>query len=484
VRTRQIEEPILEKVRTTISTYNLLDGGERVVIGVSGGPDSVALLHLLYSLKEEYRISLHIAHLNHRLRGKASEEEEEFVRGLAKRLGLPFSVKGVDIRERCKDSPFSIEVQARRERYLFFEEVANSIGAEKIALAHQADDVIETVIMDLIRGSGLRGLRGIPPIRKDGENVWIIRPLIRIHREEIEGYLKFKKLRYFIDRSNIEPINLRNRIRLTLIPKLEEYNPNFRRTFLRSIDIWRRDENYLRKLASNALERITIERKRGEILLGIEDLRREDEALQFHILREALLSVRESLDGFGSQHIESILNLAKKGPPHGRIDLPYGVKAEREYEKIGLYAERRVEERRGRFYQYLLNIPGKIAIDDPPLLITTQILSIEDLSPKDPKKLSTNSIVYIDYEAIEGPLLLRPRLEGDWFRPLGIKGRKKVKDFFMDLKVPIAKRQRIPLLVDRGGIIWVLGYRIDERVKITDRTKKVLKIEYREEIAG
>lgn len=460
-------------------TYNLLSKGNRVVIGVSGGPDSVALLHLLYLLRDEYDLSLHIAHLNHRLRGKASDEEESFVRDLSKDLGLPITIKNVDIRRACKNSGLSIEVQARKERYSFFKEVAISIGAEKIALGHQADDVVETVIMDLLRGSGLQGLIGIPPTRRLVEDLWVIRPLIRVHKEEIEGYLRSKGFRYFIDPSNTRPINLRNRIRLRLIPLLEEYNPNIRRTILRSADIWFRDENYLRRLTHDALQRITIERENGRIAIDLDGLNREDEALRYRILREAILWMRGNLEGFTFHHIENILNLGRQTLPHGMITLPHGVRVKREYRRI--YLEEGGDLLKYGFYQHVLNIPGKTILHHPPLLITTEILSKGNFLPNDLKRLSINSTVYIDYDKIEDPVLLRPRLRGDWFRPLGMGGVKKIKDFFIDLKVPIEKRDEIPLLIDKNGIIWVLGYRIDERVKITEETKRVLKITYREE---
>ncbi|OGW14579.1 MAG: tRNA lysidine(34) synthetase TilS, partial [Nitrospirae bacterium GWA2_42_11] len=213
---------LLKKVRDTIACHNMLRYGDSVVVGVSGGPDSVCLLYILNELKEDYNLSLHIAHLHHGFRGSEADEDVRFVQSLSKSLGVPAHIDHIDVPSYIKKTKLSKQAGAREVRYRFFNRLADDIGADKIALGHTADDQAETFLMRLLKGSGLHGLTGISPVRDR-----IIRPLIDISSDEIKGYLSERDIRYRIDSSNLSPVYLRNKIRLELIPYLaKEYNPN------------------------------------------------------------------------------------------------------------------------------------------------------------------------------------------------------------------------------------------------------------------
>lgn len=475
-----LETEIFEKVRATISEYRMLDKGDRVVVGVSGGPDSVALLYVLSSLKDEFDLNLHAAHLNHCLRGKEAEGDALFVADLAKKLKIPHIIEKIDVRTGNKTQG-SLETWAREQRYEFFLKVARGLGAAKVALGHQADDVIETILMHLIRGSGAGGLSGIPPLRRLSKEVVLIRPLISIWAAEIENYLKDKGIPSRFDSSNLDPAHLRNRIRHELIPGLLEYNPGFRRSLTRSLNLWCRDDNYLRCLANEALEDVLLEKSKGKIVFSLNKFNIYDPSIGFRLIREGLNLLKGNLEGITYSHIEAIAALIQDGPSQGQLNLPCGISVQREYDQLVLYEDKGGKREEGNFFEHSVNLPGQTRIPQLNLVLDTEVLSADEFTLDNLREFSTDiSIeVYLDYGRIMPPLSLRPRRKGDRFLPLGMEGAKKIKDFFIDLKIPSALRDQIPLLVDRDRIIWVLGYRIDERMKVTKGTKQILKVSYR-----
>jgi len=475
-----VESPI-EKVRATIAGYRMFDKGNKVVIGVSGGPDSVALLWILFSLKDEYKLSLYIAHLNHCLRGKEAQADVSFVNDLAKRLRLPFFTEEIDIkRKKLEIGHLSLETLARKERYDFLLRVAKRVGASKIALGHQTDDLVETILMHLIRGTGPRGLRGMPPVRKLSQEVILVRPLIRVASDEIKSYLEEREIPFRYDSSNLDLAHLRNRIRHELIPKLKEYNPKFCNLLIKSFNLLANDDEYLSSLAKKALMDLLLERSDQEIVLDLNKFIKE-KPIEFRLIREALNMVKGDLDGITYDHIEAIARLIKKGPPQGRVDLPHEIKALREYDRLRLHIEKQGRgpiERKNSFNS-LVDLPGKVEIPELNTIFETEILSIDDSFWNNLKEALNNSVVYFDYDQVKTPLALRFRQKGDRFSPLGMSGTKKVKDFFIDLKIPSFQRDEIPLLLDRKGIIWIVGYRIDERAKVRKETRRILKISYK-----
>ncbi|MDI6735513.1 MAG: tRNA lysidine(34) synthetase TilS [bacterium] len=459
---------MIETVEKTITQYRMLTKGDTVVIGISGGPDSVALGHILSSLQEKYKLTLHLAHLNHLLREEA-KEEAVFVQELAESLNLPVTIEEIDIAQDTSRN-FSIEQKARKVRYEFLIRVTKGLKATKIALAHHFDDNLETIMMWLIRGCGAEGFGGIPPVRKidtqpPGKPVFIIRPLINITKQEIEHYLKEHKLSFKIDSSNLKKDYLRNKIRLELLPRLEEYNPNIKEALSKLSLLWEVDNEYLNFLS-------TMER---EVILenGAIDLKRFSElhqAIQSRVLRQIIEEVKGNLEGITFKHIEAILNLIKDGPAQGSLDLPANIKVKREYTQLWI-CQGKSEEREKGEERYLI-VPGITEIEGRQ--IETKLLPKEAFSSLFPSP----SKAYLDYDKLKLPILVRHRKCGDKFHPYGMAGTKKIKDFLIDLKVAKKVRDTAYLLEDGQGIIWIMGFnRIDERVKITEATKNVLVVE-------
>lgn len=474
--------PLLSKVKETIEKYQMFTITERIVIGVSGGPDSTALLHLLLRLKDEYRLGLWIAHLNHQLRGKEAEEETKWVEKFAFECGIPFISDSFDVPALAKRRKLGLEEAARRARYDFFERVANQVCANKIALGHTASDQVETILMRLIKGAGLDGLSGIPPVRGR-----IVRPLIEIFREEIEDYCKRNNLKPCLDSSNNEVSFLRNRIRLSLLPLLsQQYNLQIKKNLFRMGSILRGDADFIKKEGERKFRTVLkeeIDKKNQRLLvLDVEKLSRLHSALQKRVLREGIQRVKGDLKEISSDHLDSILNLSGERGMR-RLDLPGDLVIEREYKDLLI---RRGKSENMAFDGYLI-IPGKTELAPLGLALETRLISegsgslFNSLSLKEKVNSSkTNDFpekkAFFDFDKLELPLFLRSRKEGDRFFPLGMRGSKKVKDFFIDLKLPMERRKMVPLLISKDRVVWIVGYRVDERFKVDSNTKKILAI--------
>lgn len=473
-----------EKVRETIKKFGMLSSGDRVVVGVSGGPDSVALLHILKELTPPFKISLSIAHLNHRFRGRDSDRDAGYVQELAKRLNLPVIVESRDVPAFIKEEGLSPEDGARRARYDFFTRVAKQIKADKIALGHNADDQAETVLMRLLRGSGREGLSGIPPIRKlkvksKKLEVEIIRPLIETTREEIKKYLKENRIKSRLDASNIEPVYLRNRIRLKLLPLLTKYNPNIKSVLVRTAQLLREEDRYLEGIVNRHLKQVINRRGEEKITLDIIKLSSLSSPIQRRLLRESVGLIKGNKLDINHAHIDDILDLLKA---RGRasLDLPGNILVTKEYRRlsIGFKKEKKVSS-----FNYFLKVPGITKIPEIGFSFRAKILkgrpkTLKEDSPRpSSEERGSKEKAYFDYERLRAPLFLRNREEGDRFQPLGMRGSKKLKDFFIDEKIPLKERERTSLLLSGKEIIWVVGQRISDKAKVTNKTKKVLMVE-------
>lgn len=306
---------ILEKVRDTIKKYNLIEKNDKVVIGVSGGPDSVTLLYLLNSLKKEFKLSLHIAHLDHMLR-KESYKDAEFVKKMAERLKIPMTTAQINVKELAKKG--SLEEIARNARLGFLFKVAKDVKASKIALGHNLDDQTETVLMRIIRGTGLHGLAGIFP-KRNIKDFQIIRPLIELRRKEIEAYLKRKKIKPCIDTSNLEDIYFRNKLRNRLLPLLEkEYNKNIREVLSNMAESARQDYDYLNRVANRLM-------RQAGTRINLEKFSKLHPAIQRLTLRIAIMRIKGDTRRITFQHIREIEDLIFKRPLNSIVDLPKGV---------------------------------------------------------------------------------------------------------------------------------------------------------------
>lgn len=461
-----------EKVKKTIKKFGMLSFGDKVVVGISGGPDSVALLHILKELTPPFKISLSIAHLNHRFRGRDSDRDAEYVQELAKRLNLPVIVESRDVPAFIKEEGLSPEDGARRARYDFFARVAKQIKADKIALGHNADDQAETVLMRLLRGSGREGLGGIPPVRNledQSRKIQIIRPLIETTREEIEKYLKENRIKSRFDASNIEPVYLRNRIRLKLLPLLTKYNPNIKSVLIRTAQLLREEDYYLEGIVNRHLGQVIKRRGKEKITLDIIKLSSLPSPIQRRLLRESLGLIKGNKLDINLAHIDNVLDLLKA---RGRasLDLPGNILVTKEYRRlsIGFKKEKKVFS-----FNYFLKVPGITKIPEIGLSFRTKILKTRPRALR--KDLEKKA--YFDYQRLKAPLSLRNREEGDRFQPLGMRGSKKLKDFFMDEKIPLKERERTSLLLSGKEIIWVVGQRISDKAKVTNKTKKILMVE-------
>ena len=445
-------------------------------MAVSGGPDSVALLRVLVLLTEEYSLRLTTAHLNHGLREGEADEEEAFVRRLSDGMGIPCVCRKTDIRALAGQRRRSLEETGREERYRFLQETASKCGAVKIAVGHHRDDQAETVLLHLLRGSGPEGLRGILPVR-DGR---IIRPLLDVGRSDILAFLRCEGLTYRSDSSNESSLFLRNRIRNELIPGLvANYNPQLIGGLCQTAGIIRREDDYLRGVVREIIRRWGIEPGRDEVVLPVADFLLLHEAIQGRIIKRLLEGMSPWRNGIGYRHIEAVLSLARRSAgQHASLDLPFRIRVERKEGNLRIGkdgeggASKRARIHPPRF-ECRVEIPATIHLEE--MDRTIRLEWIEKPSIREMKERP--EIAFMDYECIIPPLRLRNMRPGDRIAPLGTGGTKKLKDYFVDRKIAAPRRGEIPLLVDAGSIIWIAGERISERVRVTEKTSKVLKAE-------
>jgi tRNA(Ile)-lysidine synthase len=453
----------LAAVRSTISRYAMTQPGETVVVGVSGGADSVALLHALWSLRQELQTDLVVAHLNHGIRGEDSDRDAEFVRGLAARLDVPSVVEKVDLPGLRKQMRLGMEEVARKVRYDFLERIATSAQAARIAVAHTADDQVETVLLNIIRGAGPEGLRGMPAVRGK-----IIRPLIDLFRSDVEAYLRENDLKWRTDATNLDPAYARNRVRLELIPFLEEkFNPRIRDVLLSLSRLAAEEAEVVRAEAEKAFESAVKEAGRESVAFDAAVLRGSERALVRRCLRMAIETVKGDLRDVEYGQVERIVGKLESGEDFG-LTLPSGrVYASLARGRLLIYRRtdaRRVEVRRK------LAVPGRTEVPELSIAIETRLV------PKTARPLLPSQAV-VDSSKLSGPLVVRTWKPGDRMVPLGMAGHKKLQDLFTDRKVPREERGRIPIVADDEKIVWVVGVATSELVKVTDKTDAALWLE-------
>jgi tRNA(Ile)-lysidine synthase len=384
-------------------------------------------------------------------------EEENFVRELAEKYSLPFYSERIEVAKKLRKGE-TLEEGARRIRYDFLRRAGEWFSANKIALGHNADDLVETVLFNIIRGTGIRGLRGIPPVRMEGAMAFI-RPLIEIWREEITEYLKERNIPYKIDRSNLSLEFTRNKIRHQLIPLLEEINPKVKLAIYRLGEIAGEINSFIEEEVKKAKEGI-VKKDESVLLLNIQRLFAFHPALQKEIIRSVLAEFTNY--EMGREEIERILEVGRRG---GAITLPGRVDVRR----VGDELQFKKEKERKIEYEIPLKIPGGTSIPEAKMRIEAEIIEgqylIRDTSCKE---------VTLDMEGIKGRLIARNWRRGDRIVPLGMRNKKKLQDIFVDKKIPREERGRIPIICDEEGIIWVVGVAISERVKVGERTRRVL----------
>lgn len=458
------------RVRHAIEKYHLLEPGEGLVLAVSGGPDSTALLHLFSLLSKEFGWRLAVAHVSHGLRGEEAREDARFVARMAGDLGIAFYLHEVDIPARkAAGDKGNIEALGREERYAFFSAVVASLGFTKVATGHTRDDQAETLLMRLLRGSGRGGLSGIAPIRRLGGDqapVAVIRPFIEASRAEVTAYLKANGLEYRIDRTNLEPVPLRNWVRLVLLPQLRERAGLGLDERLGSLArILREEDEHLDDESEALLAEVT----QGATLLR-EPFLRHKAALQRRMLRLWLRHVRGDLRGIGLSHIEAALRLIAQPAPQASLSLPRGWNLVRCYDRVILQCAGRRREAAVDF-SYELPREGKFLVPEAGVTIELE-RSRERGHLPGPQDLHA----VFDPAALPGELWVRNFRAGDRFRPLGMAGHKKVKDLFIEKKVPREVRRTHLLLVAEGEVIWIPGYGRSEVAKVSPHTQEFLQV--------
>ncbi|MBI3014854.1 MAG: tRNA lysidine(34) synthetase TilS [Candidatus Tectomicrobia bacterium] len=449
----------------TITRHGLVVRGDRVLVAVSGGPDSMALLESLYLLRERLSISLSVAHLDHALRGSESARDARFVQSEAEKRGLPFVGGKEDVIAFRKTRRCSLEEAAREVRYRFLRDSAASLGAQRIALGHTASDQAETVLLNLLRGSGRRGLAGMPAVR---QGVWI-RPLLNCLRAEVEDFLKEQGIPFVLDPTNALRVYRRNRIRHDLLPKMEEeFGPGVTRALARSAELLAREEEFLEARAREALRDVAQENFTRGIALRLEKLQHYPLPIRSRVLR---LAAGEAglLGALTFRQVESLLNLAGGTDPSGEVALPRGLRAQREYGLLHITVPVNTPE---NVEPSELPMPGVLEL---PWCRTRLIVSLVERGTTDLSQLTAMEALF-DAEALVYPLRVRNRAPGDRFEPLGGPGGKKLKEYFIDEKIPRRRRDFIPLVLSGERILWVVGRRLSSWARPTGRTRHLLRI--------
>lgn len=473
----------LTRLADAVESQSLWPDGATVVLGVSGGVDSMALLDGLHRLVADGRLKayLHVAHLNHQLRGAASDEDADFVAEAARKRGIDVTVKSDNIAEQAHGGRGSIEEVARHKRYEFFAQVCVNVGSKTVAVAHQADDQAETVIHRIARGTGLRGLGGIRARRTlepDGEIV-LVRPLLGFRREALRAYLEQHQLPFRDDATNDDDTYTRSRIRRYVMPMLAEHiNPNVTDALLRLADQARSLDEYLQDRAAQILETLVVSRTDREVVLNTRALTRKSRILQTEVFRQALLALGMGEQDVSYAHLSSLADLAHRPEGGKEIHLPGGVVVRRDYDRLT--------------FSSLSEAPHELAAANVSVIVpgttTLPIRRMELVAENDAFELGafqqwrsrTNRMEeWLDFDAVRFPLVVRSRREGDRFWPLGAPGTKKLADFFKEQRIPSAARDRVAVLCDMLGPVWIVPYRIDERVKVTRSTRRVLRLSAR-----
>jgi len=451
---------LLKKVRDTITSHNMLRYGDRVVVGVSAGPDSVCLLHVLHQFRDELKLNLHALYIDHGLRPDETPAEIEFCKKMCEGSSVRFIVKAIDVTTYAKGCNLNKQDAARELRYRAFEEAAFEIKADKIALGHNADDQIETFFMRIFRGSGPKGLSGIPPVRGK-----IIRPLIEVERWEIEKFLEEDRVNYIVDSSNLKEDYLRNKIRLSFLPEVKKINPDIIETMSRTMEIFREEEKFFDILVTKTLMKLISRKTAAHIELFLSPMESMEKVILRRVLRRAIDETK-GLRGIGFAHIEDIMDLIRQGRHGDRLYLPKGLRAIKNYATLVMTSETPV-----KIGTYGLDVPGEVVIRETKTVIKVSVAEkAEDYG-------DGKSAIVLDADKINMPMTVRAREDGDFFYPMGFGRRKKLQDFFVDEKMPRDERDSIPIVVSGNDIVWIAGYRGDERVKVTEATKRFIRME-------
>ncbi len=476
---------IIERVKNTIINNHLIEKGEHIVIGLSGGPDSVCLFHILHRLEEELAIHLYAVHINHGLRPGAADEDQKYTEDLCTRYQVPCRTFSFDVNRIARESGMSSEDAGRQVRYQSFFEVAAQIenetgGSVKIAVAQNMNDQAETVLMRILRGTGTEGLVGIEYLRTE-KNRGIIRPLLDVSRAEIEAYCKDNGLNPRIDLTNLEPIYTRNKIRLELLPHLSEnYNGNIVNALNRLSRIAKEDKDYFGRLTETILEKHATFKGKEHAVFPLDILCSEHLAIRHRIILRLFESIGLSKD-ISAVHLEQADRLLKEGRTSSATDFSAGYALGISYNTVEFYKKKGKDNPE---FEYEINMEGITEISELNAAIGVKILRRQDWTDfmnRSQKVGDGSCICRLSFDKIlesgRNPVL-RTRRQGDYIVPLGMQGRKKLQDFFVDEKYSRTERDRVPILCLGPEVLWIVGGRISENYKVEDRTERIILLEY------
>jgi tRNA(Ile)-lysidine synthase len=461
-----------KKVIQYIEEQSMLEAGDQVLIGVSGGADSLALLYFLDKYSQALQITIGVAHLHHGLRGLEADEDEAFVRDFCNLRDIPFYSRQRNIRVISRTEKISIEEAGRKERYDFFANVAKSEGYHRIAMGHHINDQAETMLMRLIRGTGIKGVSGIKSSR---DNLYI-RPFLCLEKKEILAYCEEHQLKYRTDATNFQRDYTRNVIRLDIIPRILEINPRAEVHFNDFTRIANEYEAFFEKYVDQK-EKIILVKKETMVLIDRELWLKEEPVVQKELLRRSILQFKGSLKEIQYNHITALSSLLISDKTIWEIHLPDEIQLIRRYDQV-MVTKKQQNMDLGILPKQIF--PGKTYVFAKERIILETETIFRDKLKKNYhvliKESENHSEKYFDYDKIKNNLILRSRKSGDFFYPSGLLGRKTIKKYFIDKKIERNKRNGIPLLTVGDEVVWIVGYAINQRYLANASTKNIIRV--------
>lgn len=459
-------------VKNYIERYDMFGGTQNIAAGVSGGPDSICMLHILCKLRERYGYRLVAVHIHHGIRGQAADEDMEYVRKCSCEWGIEFRSFQYNVDRLAKKWHMSQEEAGRKIRYDCFSEVLKELGGGKIAVAHNSDDNSETFLLNLFRGAGIRGLTGIRPVRQN-----VIRPVLCLERGQILEYLRENGIDYRTDVTNEKDLYTRNKIRNRIMPYVNEnINKRASEHILQAADALNESYEYIARQADKVYQAaVTV---KGEVYeVNIDKIMSYDKVLQKTAYQQVLFALAGKLKDITAAHINTILKIMK-GETGKKTYLPYHIVCEKQYNTLLLYKYSK-EPKCGLFckqcsIETLQGEKTEILPYGGGILRMNLVKNVR-INLKIEEKMYTK---WLDYDILKGSFQIRNRRQGDYIVINRHGGRKKLKDYFIDLKIPREERDKILLIAKGSEIFWVIGYRISENCKISENTKNILEIEY------
>ncbi|SMB86222.1 tRNA(Ile)-lysidine synthase [Desulfonispora thiosulfatigenes DSM 11270] len=452
----------VKKVEWTIKKHTMIQAKDKILVGVSGGADSLALLYVLKELKQKHDFELGVVCVDHMFRGEESKKEALYVQELATKWGINSYVYEKNVPKIIKKTGLSPEDAGHKIRHEIYNELKGKYNYTKLALGHHAEDRAETVLLHLVQGTGLKGLASMPPVFN-----WMIRPLAEVTKQEVIDYCQKEKIIYHQDPTNEQKIYLRNKIRLDLIPYLQkELNPNIVEALLKLENIVEVDNKFLENYTKKIKKEVLSSSQNDNIIIDLEKFNKLDLAIKRRILRDIYQNLRKDTQGLSYHHVENIIELSLNKKGAKSINLPQGIIVKKSYTSL-IFTQNKKESVVEKNREIPVNVPGKTIIPGEDIIIEA-FLSDKMIKSKDYYQ------VVVDRDKLPSPLTIRKRKPGDRVHLLGMEGTKKLKNFFIDRKIEKEKRDQINLICSGDNIIWIPGLALSNQVRVTNETKNYL----------